>query len=321
MPVRWLGALCRGTVQCLMFALVLCQAAHALDHVIVDRPQSALDSRNDYAMRLLQEVLQRTEREYGPYQIDLAPEYMERERMLRELVRGTVVNVIASLAQPRWEQSLISVQIPIDLGLQSWRVALINQKDQQRFRSVQTVDEVKRLSVGVGHGWASHVLLTAEKFNVVTGVNFEGLYEMLNRGRFDYFLRGVNEVFPELDGHQLKYPSLALDDSFVVRLPLPWLFFISPASPRLGERISAGMEAMLKDGSLKRFMLGYHKDFLVRAKLCTRRVFEVPNANVSSVLLARKDVWFNPLDPVNGFCPGKQPPAKGSKSVGSPARK
>lgn len=297
-----------------LLAVFACQGAYALDTVIMDRPQSVLDHRKDYPALLLAEVLRRTESEYGPFKIELASFYMERERQLAELKSGKLVNVIANPSQPSWEQQLTAIKIPVDMGLQSWRVGLINQKDQARFRSIQTLDEIKRLPVGVGAGWASFGVLKSNDFNVTPGNNFDGLFEMLRLGRFDYFLLGVNEVFPELDGRQAANPNLALDSSFVVHLPLPWLFFVSPNTPRLGERIAAGMEAMVKDGSLRRFMLERHKEYLIRAKLCTRRVFEVPNANVSAEFLARKEVWFNPLDPVNGLCPARKPATHATKT-------
>lgn len=291
----------------------MCSTAHAMDTVIMDRPQSVLDRRKDYTALLLQEVMEKTKSEYGPYTIVLAADYMERERQLQEMIRGTRVNVIANPSQPSWEANLIAIKVPVDMGLQSWRVGLINRKDQERFRAVQTREEFKHLYVGAGAQWASFAILRNNDFNVVPGINFDGLFKMLSQGRFDYFLLGVNEVFPELDGRADTIPDLALDDSFVVHLPLPWLFFVSPKTPRLAARISDGMEAMVKDGSLRQFMLNYHRKFLLRANLCNRRVFEVANANVSAEFLARQGVWFNPMDPKNGICPAKKLPMGSAK--------
>jgi hypothetical protein len=278
------------------------QVAHPLDIVIIDRPRSSLDTRKDYPTLLLAEILKRTESEYGHYKIEMASSYMERERQFIELEKGVGVNVIATPSQPIWEQKLTAIKVPIDMGLQSWRVALINKEDQDFFHTIHNLKELKRLSVGAGRGWSSFDILTKNEFKVVAGADFDSMFDMLKKGRFKYFLRGVNEVFPELENYRIINVNLALEDSFIVHMPLPWLFFVSPKTPRLAKRISEGIEAMLKDGSLQNFMLNFHKNFLIKARLCKRRVFEVANPNINAELLAHKELWFNPMDPKNGIC-------------------
>lgn len=288
---------------------ILCSAfsqTFAKDVVILDRPLSTTDRRNDYAALLLTNVMERTAHQYGPYEIRLAPMYMERKRLLEELKTGKIVNVSAQPSQQSWETNLETIRIPVDLGLQSWRIALIDKKNQTRLNQIETLDQLKALRVGVGNGWATYGILKEDGFNVVSGANYDGLFEMLTLGRFDYFLRGTNEIFVEFDDRKDKNPFLAVEENFVVHVPLPWLFFTSPNTPRLAKRISAGMEEMLKDGSLQHFMLTHHKTYLTRAKLCSRRVFEVANPNVGGDFLKRKEVWFDPFNPKNGLCSRKK---------------
>lgn len=304
MNTRFLS-LTRHFVALLILSLGVSAPAIALDTVILDRPLSGLDRRNDYAALLLMEVLKRTEPEFGSYKVELAPVYMERKRLLEELKLGQLVNAAAQPSQPSWEANLKTIKVPVDMGLQSWRIALVNQKKQAMLHEIKTLDQLKKLGLGVGSGWSTFGIFQDAAFNVVPGTNYDGLFEMLMVGRSDYFLRGVNEIFIEFDDRKDKNPQLAVEDSFIVHVPLPWLFFTSPKTPRLAKRISAGMEAMLKDGSLQQFMLEHHKSMLVRANLCTRRIFEVPNNNVSAEFLSRKELWFNPIDPKNGLCKGK----------------
>ena len=85
------------------------------------------------------------------------------------------------------------------------------------------------------------------------------------------------------------------------------LFFVSPRAARLHLRISAGMEAMLKDGSLERLVLAHHKEDLRRAKLCGRKRLELPNRQLESSMFARKELWFNPFEARHGLCPALLP--------------
>lgn len=45
--------------------------------------------------------------------------------------------------------------------------------------------------------WSTTRVLTENGFNVVTGLDYEGLFKMLTKGRFITFGRGINETHRE----------------------------------------------------------------------------------------------------------------------------
>jgi hypothetical protein len=277
--------------------------SYAVDVAIFPRQESEGDRRGTYSAALLKEVLRRTEQEFGPYQLKFSGAPMLRDRKLVELKSGKLINVAAMPTSPQWEHDLIPTLIPIDMGLQSWRISLIDEKNQERLRAVRSLEELKRLKAGVGIQWVSYSEMQEAGFNVVAGSSYDGLFGMLMAGRFDYFPRALKDVFVEFDARKAENRSLAVEDHFALFFPFPLLFFTSPTEPRLAKRISAGMEMMLKDGSLQRFVLDFHKDLLQRANICSRTVFVVPNPHVNPALLKRREIWFDPLAPKNGICP------------------
>lgn len=296
--------------KCLIPAIVACALAcgHAaavdqgVDVVVFDQPVSKNDRRRDYANTLLQAVMERTVRDFGPYRIEHAPVHMERPRLLAALKEGKLVNLTAYPATADWMRALRPVPIPIDMGLQSWRIFLIDAKNQPRLRNVTSLAELARMRAGAGSAWATLLSLQDSHLPVVTGGSYEGLFQMLMAGRFDYLPRGVNEVFAEYDTHHPANPTLAVEDSLLLHDQIPSLFFVSPQAGRLQLRIRAGMEAMLKDGSLERLVLAHHTDDLRRAKLCGRKRYELPNRQLVSPMFARKELWFNPFEARHGFC-------------------
>lgn len=151
--------------------------------------------------------------------------------------------------------------------------------------------------------WVTRASLHDNGFHYVTGSNYIGLFDMLIAGRFDYFPRGVNEIFQEYDLRKQAYPQLAVEDSIVLHDNIPSMFFVSPKNPQLYKRIRAGMEALLKDGTLERFVLEHHRSYLQRAKLCNRRRIDLPNKDIDPAMLARKELWLDPFNPRHGFCP------------------
>lgn len=288
-----------------LLLLVFAGRAQAVDAVIFDRPASQADFRREYSKALLQKVMERTVPAFGAYTIDYADAHMERPRLLEALKEGKLINVTAYPADAKWLKSLRSVPVPTDMGLQSWRIALIDASKQARMRDLSLPDGLKAMVAGVGSAWVTRHSLHDNGFRYVTGSNYLGLFDMLMAGRFDYFPRGVNEIFQEYDQRKAAFPQLAIEDSIVLHDNIPSMFFVSPKHPRLYKRILAGMEMLLKDGTLERMVLEHHRAFLVRAKLCNRRLIELPNKDIPPFLAARKDLWLDPFDPRHGICPAK----------------
>ena len=294
----------KGTITRLAALLLACAAldARAVDAVIFDRAASSADLRREYSKALLQKVLERTVPEFGPYTIEYADAHMERPRLLEALKDGKLINVTAYPADAKWLKTLRAVPVPTDMGLQSWRIALIDDKNQDRMHKLALPEGLKQLTAGVGSVWVTRASLQNNGYKFVTGSNYIGLFDMLVAGRFDYFPRGVNEIFQEYDLRKQAFPQLAVEDSILLHDNIPSMFFVSPRNPRLYKRIHAGMEALLKDGTLERFVLEHHRRSLRRAKLCGRYRIDLPNKDIDPAMLARKELWLDPFNPRHGFC-------------------
>ncbi|WP_426336320.1 hypothetical protein ACN9MY_25580 [Pseudoduganella sp. R-31] len=294
----------KETIARLAALLLACAAfdARAVDAVIFDRAASSADLRREYSKVLLQQVMERTVPEFGPYTIEYADAHMERPRLLEALKDGKLINVTAYPADAKWLKTLRAVPVPTDMGLQSWRIALIDRKNQERIRKLVLPGGLKEMTAGVGSVWVTRASLQDNGFHYVTGSNYIGLFDMLVAGRFDYFPRGVNEIFQEYDLRKQAFPQLAIEDSIVLHDNIPSMFFVSPKNPRLYKRIRAGMESLLKDGTLERLVLEHHRSYLQRAQLCKRRRVDLPNKDIDPAMLSRRELWLDPFDPRLGLC-------------------
>lgn len=279
-----------------LLGLPLAAQADNIDIVRIDTEVSAIDKRNEYTDRLLDAVLRKSIDKYGRFEIRNAPAYMHRDRLLQEMKLGQSVNVSAKATRPDWETGLIPIRIPVDKGITEYRIAFINKADQDRFSSIQTLDQLKPLKLGSGHAWSSLAVYQSNGFSTVTGVDYEGLFKMLRAERFDYFPRALSEVFVEYADRKDIYPDLAIEKSFMLYFPLPKYFFVSPATPRLAERIRYGLETMIKDGSFDKLFMQYHGKMIADADFCHRRIFRFNNPQLSpETPLDRKELWFDPI--------------------------
>jgi ABC-type amino acid transport substrate-binding protein len=143
-------------------------------------------------------------------------------------------------------------------------------------------------------------LLEHAGFEVVTGSNYEGLFQMLESGRFDLFARSVVDASIELQHYQKKYPDLMVEHRILLYYPSVHYIFVArtPIGEKIAKRIEMGFEMMLKDGSFETFFKQYKAPFEETLKLSTReRFFALDNPNLPpETPLLRKALWFNPFE-------------------------
>ena len=100
---------------------------------------------------------------------------------------------------------------------------------------------------------------------------------MLRGGRFDYFPRGVNEAWAELEAHPNE--GLIVESTLMLSYPAPLYFFVRNGNEQQAQRIQTGLEAMIDDGSFDALFESHAslRNFLNQAKLRQRKVFTLHN--------------------------------------------
>ncbi|WP_141239796.1 amino acid ABC transporter substrate-binding protein [Candidatus Dactylopiibacterium carminicum] len=256
-----------------------------------------------FSETVLREALRRTEKSHGPWRIEYVRHSMARARMLEAMQDGHSINLAIVATQPDWESKLLVVRIPVDMGLSGLRIGLIRQQDQPLMARILGLEDLRRLRLGVGMGWSSKLILEANEMRLEMALNQDALARMLHAGRLDYFPRSISEAFTEHARLAAVLPDLAIDRELLLDMPLPTYVFVSPKAPRLAERISAGMETMVRDGSLLRMVIKAHGEQLARAGLCSRRLIRMPNPLLDERHgLTQRALWFDPRDPRTGLC-------------------
>ena len=256
------------------------EATAGCSEVTINAPFSELDSRYEYPRELLELVMAATAVSDSPCTVKTSPVVMLRERSLHELIDGSIIQVMAEATQASWEQQLLTVRIPIRKGLQGYRLLLIRSSDQGRIAELN-VDQLKRLPSGGGHDWTTTPLMRQAGFNMVTGSDYNSLFRMLDRSRIDTFARGVNEVFHEQQSFSKVYPGLTVDSHWLLYIPLPTYFFVTPHRPDLAERIERGLRQLIQDGRFDQLFMRYFGDDIRQARLDQRRLIRIDNPNLS----------------------------------------
>jgi hypothetical protein len=260
-------------------------------------PESADDTRYLYQWKILETALEKTRQEFGPYVMERS-ESMTEKRQANEMLTGSgKLTVMYISTTPEFERALLPVRIPVDRNLGGYSVFLIRRQDQARFSPEMGLGDIRKFSFGLGLGWIDVEILRTNGFRVITGSSYEGLFTMLENGRFDVFLRSATEVLEEYAARRARLPDLAIEENLVLYYPLPMYFWFSRSEEgrHLAERVERGMRQMIADGTYDRIFDQYQGRKIEQLRLNRRTILRIDNPNVGTETPAGDStLWFDP---------------------------
>lgn len=250
------------------------------------------DSRYAYRTALLQLVLEKT---LDEGRCVLSPQFttVTQDRGLALLQEGRI-DVVSVPTTLQRERDLRPVRFDILRGLLGYRVLLIRKQHQADFAAVQTPEELRRFRLGFGSQWADLPLLQYNGFNVIAAPQYESLFGMLARGRFDAFPRGLNEAWQELSERQTDFPDLMVEPTLALNYPWPVYFFVRKDNQALAERLQRGLLKAEADGSMHQLFMRHHGHLLQQANLTKRRLFQLVNPALPPGTPKTDTSWWMP---------------------------
>ncbi len=268
--------------------------AYAIERIIINPNISNNDIRNIYPNLLLQEALKRSEDKYEPFIIQQYPAALSRHRALAKIISGEI-SVYEAATIDEWEDKTIAIRIPLRKGIQGYRIFFIRKKDQHLFDKINKFDDLHKYNMGSGVQWSVTKAMRKLNIPVFGSVEYEPLFKMLMASRFDYFPRGINEIFSEYKNRRYKLINLAIEQNIAIYIPLPTYFFVTPKEPELAKRIRNGLLEMIEDGGFDKIFYKFHNDQIQQAKLDKRKIFRIANLNLPAMTpLDVEKYWYKP---------------------------
>lgn len=241
------------------------------------KPQSSNDLRHEYYFKLLTLALAKGSNQTTSFELRESTHHMTQDRGIQQLANGREIDVIGSTTSNAIEKLLKPIRIPLVKGLLGYRVLIIKKGDQDKFDAIESVEELRQYTAGQGHDWPSTKVLQANGIRVSTTSSYEGLFNMLKAGRFDFFPRGMTEAWLELAAH--KGLGLAVEKTLLLYYPSPVYFFVNKENTQLAEAIETGLLRAIEDGSFDQLFHSHysHKEMFTLAKLEHRTVIYLQN--------------------------------------------
>jgi len=267
----------------------------ALDVIKANIGESTLDQRIHFKKQILINALDLTKPKYGEYKIDIKKYYMNGERSFVELTKGKNINVYFSLTQERMERTAIPIRIPVRRGIVNYRLLLIKKGTENLFSDVNTLDDLKKIKVGIDTAWAAHKTLLYHDFNIAPVADYDSMFNMLARKRFKYIPRSISEIYGEIDRHPDDFYNFAVEPSLVLYIPSATYIFVSRESPRIADRLKEGLEMMVENGDLLKVFNRFFSDSIEKSDVRNRKIIYIDNPYLpSSVPVSNKNLWFSP---------------------------
>ncbi len=244
--------------------------------------ESPTDNRRDYNKAVLELALKKTIKQYGPYKL-IPSNSMNAARSENVAKNGKLENffVILSVSSERLSE-MNAVNFPIDRGIVGYRVFFVSPTMRLKLKNITTLEELKNFTILQGIGWLDIKILQNSGFKVITGSTYEGLFEMVARGRGDLFPRGANELLREYVSHK-HIKDLIYDDSIILYYNLPRFFFTSKKNKVAARRVEDGIIAAYSDGSFNELWESYYHQSIKFADLKNRRIIKIDNPFLKGV--------------------------------------
>ncbi|TCI02515.1 hypothetical protein EZV61_14270 [Corallincola luteus] len=226
-------------------------------------------------------ALDNTADQYGPAKAVAFNQKVNEARGLRLLEQGKVDVAFVPTNRER-ELRFQSVKFPVLGGLLGYRILLIHQESQDKFSRVENIDQLRdNMIAGFGLHWADMQILYSNQIPVIGHPEYEELFNMVEQRRVDYFPRGLNEAWQEIERFKGQHPGLAVEQHLALYYPFPRYFYVNSSDDALAKRLLAGLKIAKTNGSFEKHFFEAFGEWIHLAQLKDRKVIHLNNPFLS----------------------------------------
>lgn len=245
--------------------------------------------RQDYYVELLQQALSYHCGE--AYQLAASGLDLPKQRAFDLMNAHQGIDVLFGSASKQRISDYRAVPFPILRGLNGLRIALVNPGKADILQPIYSLPALAQLQAGQFFAWSDTAIMRANGLKVDASSDVEGLYQMLSKGRVDYFPRSVVEILQNQAEHAAL--QLKIDPHILLYYPTATYFYVAADNQPLAETLLCGLERAQQDGSLNRLFERYYGAVLQQLNISQRRVIKLHNPILPTrVPLQRPELWY-----------------------------
>jgi hypothetical protein len=224
------------------------------------------------------------------YKINLINYDIPKQRAIRIMENNQFIDVAVTSVTRHQNRKLLFINFPIHRGLYGWRIALVKKNNQESFAHVNTKAQLKNFRAGQHQNWSDAKIFRYNDMNLILGSNYQGLFSMLNRSRFDYFPRSIFEINNELEKHSNL--DLVIEPYIILHYPTYYAFFVKPQNQELAKDIRFGLEQAKLDGSFDSIFIRHYGEVIDQLRSEKRKVIHLANPYIPKDILLKNKKFF-----------------------------
>jgi len=239
------------------------------------RQQGRSMAQEEYYIKLLELSLEKTKDTHGPYEMVLTDTaYFQREGLVN-MRRGEDIDVIYTMTSKAREMVFRPVRVPLLKGLAGHRISFVREGDEDIMANVTLKADLSNYTFTQGSDWPDTEILEKNGLTVVTNRNYDKLFEILLEGRADAFPRAATEITGEMEAHKDK--DIVLEQNIVIQYPTAFYYFVKKENIQLADRIEAGLNEAIEDGSFQTMFDIYNGQYIKKLNLNNRQYITLKN--------------------------------------------
>lgn len=196
-------------------------------------------------------ALERTRAEFGPYQLAVSSEPLAAGTWRQQLTEGERIHIVPTPYLDFPEEDLTLIPVPISGGLLGYRNLVVRRDRLEEFSGIDDAAGLRHKEAGQGRDWPDMWVYEANGLPVTGAEDLPQLVAMLEAGDIDYLPLGVEESESIIQKFANDPQSLSIVPNLLIYYPLSSFPVVTNKKPQLIERLSAGLEAMHTDGTLR----------------------------------------------------------------------
>lgn len=232
-----------------------------------------------YSLRFIFMLAELSQDKFGPFELTRSAE-LEQGRAIKELQKGTHLNIAVMGNEATREASNPPIYYPIDKGALGLRVCFIRKGNQTRFNTIRNATDARAENIvfGAGTYWPDKAIFESNGFSVLSSPIFDNLFGSLQKDRFDCLTRSVSEVSADLE--RFGKSKFDVEDGLAFVYPLANFIYVGP-NQRLRERMEYGIQRAKDTGRLNELSSQLLEKDLIDIKFFQRRMVILQNPNLT----------------------------------------
>lgn len=238
-----------------------------------------------YLDDVLNAAMEKTEGTFGEYAVQYYPYKMSSNRAKLETERGKDINILFSshwhghLVDP---SNVIRINVPVFRGLLGLRQLVVTEEGAVKVDGVTDRSSFLNLTAGQGSRWIEVEILESNGITVIEAQQYDSLFPMLVRKRFDYLPLSILEVEEAVQKQLDTHPQLRVNTQLNLFYPLPIFLFVNAKQPQLAQRLEQGLRLAVSDGTVD-FLFEKHFSYIQKSLgLTSDRIVVLNNPLITS---------------------------------------